>query len=67
MALKRALIERQIPHGIIYMWNLKHGNNEPIYRIETDSQTEIRLVVAKGWGRSGMDRKFEVNTCKYYI
>ena len=31
--------ERQIPHDITYMWNLKCGTNEPIYRTETDSQT----------------------------
>ena len=29
--------ERQIPHDIAYMWNLKHGTNEPIYGTETDS------------------------------
>ena len=31
--------ERQIPYVITYMWNLKYGTNEPIYRKETDSQT----------------------------
>ena len=31
--------EGQIPHDIIYMWNLKYGTNEPIYKTETDSQT----------------------------
>ena len=30
--------ERQIPYDIIYMWNLKYGTNEPIYKIEIDSQ-----------------------------
>ena len=30
--------ERQIPY-ITYMWNLKHGINEPIYKTETYSQT----------------------------
>ena len=29
--------ERQIPHAIAYMWNLKYGTNESIYRMETDS------------------------------
>ena len=28
--------ERQIPYRIIYMWNLKFGTDEPIYRTETD-------------------------------
>ena len=31
--------KRQIPHDITYMWNLKYGKNEPIYKTETDSQT----------------------------
>ena len=26
--------ERQIPYDITYMWNLKYGTNEPIYRKE---------------------------------
>ena len=25
-------------HDITYMWNLKYGTDEPIYRRETDSQ-----------------------------
>ena len=29
--------ERQIPYDITYIWNLKHGTNKPIYKIETDS------------------------------
>ena len=29
--------ERQIPYDITYMWNLKFGANEPIYKTETDS------------------------------
>ena len=32
------------------MWNLKYDTNELIYKTETDSQTENRLVVAKGRG-----------------
>ena len=31
--------ERQIPYDITYMWNLKYGTNEPIYKTETDSTT----------------------------
>ena len=30
--------ERQIPHDITSMWNLKYDTNEPIYKSETDSQ-----------------------------
>ena len=29
--------ERQVPYNITYMWNLKYGTNEPIYRTEIDS------------------------------
>ena len=46
--------KRQIPHNIIYMWNLKYDTSELIYKTETDSQTQNRLVVAKGdWGGGG--------------
>ena len=50
--------ERQIPHDIIYRGNLKHGTNEPIYKIETDSWTRRtdlwlpRVVEGVGWNRS---------------
>ena len=30
--------QRQIPYDTTYMWNLKYGTNEPIYKTETDSQ-----------------------------
>ena len=36
---------------ISYMWNLKHGTNEPIYETERLTDIENRLVVAKGKGR----------------
>ena len=29
-------IERQLLHGITYMWNLKNNINEIIYKRETD-------------------------------
>ena len=46
-------------------WNLKYSTNEPIYKTETDSDKENRLVVAKGVGRgSGMDWEFGVSRCK---
>ena len=32
------------------MWSLKYNTNEHIYETETDSQTENRLVIAKGEG-----------------
>ena len=33
------------------MWNLKYDTNDLICETETDSQTENRLVIAKGGGR----------------
>ena len=30
----------QVPHNVIYMWNLKYDTNELIYKTETDSQTQ---------------------------
>ena len=42
------------------MWNLTYGTNEPIYKIETDSKTENKLVIAKveggGSGEVGVSR-----------
>ena len=29
--------ERQIPYDITYLWNLKYGTNELMYKTETDS------------------------------
>ena len=43
--------ERQIPYDIAYLWNLKYGTNEPTYRTDTD--TENRLVTAKGEREGG--------------
>ena len=31
--------KRQISYDITYMWNLKYGTNELIYKTEADSQT----------------------------
>ena len=57
--------ERQIPHDITYMWNLKYGINDPIYRTETDSQTwRTGLWLPRRRGGSGMDGEFGVHRCK---
>ena len=37
------------------MWNLKYDTNEHIYKTETDSHRENRLVVANGKREGGMD------------
>ena len=39
------------------MWNLKYDTNEPIYKTETDSQTQRADLVAEGeegWERDGL-------------
>ena len=49
--------ERQIPHGITYMWNLKYDTNELIYETETDSQTyrtDLRFLVVGEGGIGGL-------------
>ena len=41
--------KRQISYDITYMWNLKNDTNEPIYKTETDSQTQkTNLWLPKG-------------------
>ena len=41
--------ERQTPYGITYMWNLKYGTDELIYKTETDSMTKkANLQLPKG-------------------
>ena len=43
--------ERQIPYDITYVWNQKYGANEPIYKTETDSQTQrTDLWLPRGMG-----------------
>ena len=47
------------------MWNLKYDINEPIYETEAESQTENRLVVAKGEEvGGGMEWEVGVSRCK---
>ena len=41
--------ERQIPHDITHMWNLKYGTNEQICKTEADTQTwRIDLWLPRG-------------------
>ena len=35
--LSKSKRERQIPRDETYMWTLKYGTNEPIYKTEIDS------------------------------
>ena len=49
-------VRKRDKYHMIYMWNLKYGTTEPVYKTERDSDIENRLVVAK-WegGGSGID------------
>ena len=60
--------ERKIPYDITYMWNLKYGTNELIYKTETDSLTwRTNRLVAKGKGaEEGKDWEFGVSRCKLF-
>ena len=61
----KSVRERQIPYDITYMWNLKYGTNEPIYKTETDSWTQrTDLWQPRRRQGSGMDREFGVSTRK---
>ena len=50
--LRKLERERLIPYDITYMWNLKYGTNELIYKTEVDSDIEIDLWLPS-WGQSG--------------
>ena len=41
-------------HDITYMWNLKNDTNDLIYKIETVTIVENKLMVSKGeWDKLG--------------
>ena len=40
--------ERQMPYNVTCIWNLKYDTNLFIYKTETDSQTENKIMVSKG-------------------
>ena len=52
--------ERQIPYDITYMWNLKCGTNESIYKTETDRHRQQTCGCQGGRGERGMDWEFGV-------
>ena len=53
------------------MWNLKYCTNEPMYKTETDSQTQRQTCACQGEeGRKrdgGMDREIEVARYKLHL
>jgi len=49
------------------MWNLKEDTNEPIYKIETDSQTRTDLWLPRWRGLGeGCTGKLELADINYY-
>ena len=60
--------EKDKYHDITYMWNLKYDKNEPIYKIETDSQTQrTDLWLPRGVGGEGIDVSLGLVDANYYI
>ena len=58
--------EKDKYHDITYMWNLKYDTNEPIFKTETDSQTQrTDFWLQRGrWGWRGMDWEFGISRRK---
>ena len=57
LILRKSERERQILYDITYMWNLEYGTDEPIYKTETDSDIENRLLPGgrgEEWDRLGV-------------
>ena len=39
---------RQIPYDIAYMWNLKEGSDELVYKTQTVTDVENKFTVIRG-------------------
>ena len=60
--------KKQIPCDVTYMWNLKYDATGLTYKIEADSDTENRAVVAKGEGTGGrMESEFGTGEANYCV
>ena len=49
------------------MWNLKNDSDELIYRIESDSQTDNKLIVTKGERGKGINYELGLTDIHYYV
>jgi len=52
--LSKSERERQILYDITYMWNLKYATNELIYETETDTENKLMVAKGKGVGEGGL-------------
>ena len=57
-------MQRQIPHGISYIWNLIYGTNETFHRKEIHGHGEQTCGCQEGGEGSGMDGESGINRCK---
>ena len=62
----RPLIQRQMSHGITYIWNLKKMIQMNLYT-EIDPQTESNLMVTKVEREEGEIRSLGLTDTHYYI
>ena len=59
-------IERQVPCDSPYMWNVKYGPGDPIYKTETPWAWRAVLWLPGGVGWGWDDREFGTGGCKLY-
>ena len=60
--------ERQIPYDIIYMWSLRYGTNDSIYRTKTDHGYGGQTCICPGEGeRKGQMGSLGLVDANYYI
>ena len=53
--------ERQIPYDIIYIWNLKYGTNDPMYKTCHEQEEQAVFAIGDEWG-NGMDGESGVSS-----
>ena len=57
-----------MPNDVTYMWNLKYGTNESIYKTETDLQTQrTDLRLPRWWEGVGWTGSLGLIDTNYYI
>ena len=55
--------KRQTPHDITYLWNLKYGTDDLIYKTETDHGQGEQTCSSHGGGGQEWDRQFLDTNC----